>query len=109
MKTLPGNGVGDVTGDARPSAEDALVFVSTDVAQPPSAAVTRATATISVLVIAYLLSVRSRDTRSHTATRSLDGRWSHVVSLAPPGLLISRLVRPRVLLGRQTHYRERLA
>jgi hypothetical protein len=56
---LPGNGAGDVVGDARPSAEDALVFVSRGLAQPPSAAAMRPRATTSVRFIMYPLSRRS--------------------------------------------------
>src|SRR5262245_33578448 len=38
MNTLPGVCPGDVGGDAALSSENVLVFVSSDVAQPPSAA-----------------------------------------------------------------------
>jgi hypothetical protein len=53
---LPGGGADDVVGDAGPSFESVLISVSSDVAQPPSAAATSAMAITTVrFIVTYLL------------------------------------------------------
>jgi hypothetical protein len=83
---LPGGGADDVVGDAEPSPESVLIFVSSDVAQPPSTAASSAMAITTVRFIVTCLLISDLAIWMSAATAPSQPRFIERVATARLGV-----------------------